>query len=799
MMRQYELVERVLRYNPDADEALLNRAYVYAMKAHGQQKRASGDPYFSHPLEVAAILTDLKLDDAAIATALLHDVIEDTKVTKSEIDQLFGAEIGGLVDGLTKIKRLDLVSKKAEQAENFRKLLIAFSSDVRVLLVKLADRLHNMRTLEHNSPESRRRNSEETLEIYAPLAGRMGMQQIRDELEELSFRWLHPEAYATLTNKLDELHKRNQGLVAEIGSQLSEELEKASIKAEVAGRAKKPYSVWRKMENRQISLEQLSDIYGFRIIVGSIDDCYRTLGVAHRRWRTVPGRFKDYISTPKQNNYQSIHTTIMGPRNQRVELQIRTHEMHHVAEYGIAAHALYKDKLLLAQEGKGVREDTDDAQMPPMVDGLPSKAMPYLWLRRLVAAVLDGQNSEEVMEHTKLERFDEQGFCFTPNGRMLALPPGATAIDFAYGVHTDVGNNTIGAIINGRQMPLRTVLKNGDEVEILTTHDQVPPAAWEHVAVTGRARGAIRRAVRDAQRKQSLELGKRLLNAKAEAVQVRLTPEKIARVAAQLGMKSADDLLVAVGREDVRMLDVMGALDPQAAARRTGLRARAQAALGLGGSRGAAVADRSSVGSSGNSGSHDEGWFNLSRVMGLKFKLPFSDGAGVLRPMGDNPRIGTEAASDAIVAEAPAISLKGLRNDIPVTFDKGGAVPGDRVVGILSGHQGIKIFQIDSPRLKDFEHERWIDVRWDVDLDRANLFPAHLSVTVQNEPGTLAEVARVIGEAGGNIDNLRMTKRAADYTEMLIELEVGDLVHLNMIIAGVRALPIVSSAERVFE
>src|SRR6185369_7633040 len=474
MMRQYELVERVLKYDPQADEALLNRAYVYAMKAHGNQKRASGAPYFSHPLEVAAILTDLKLDDATIATALLHDVIEDTDATRNEVDQMFGPEIGALVEGLTKIKRLDLVTKKAEQAENFRKLLVAISSDIRVLLIKLADRLHNMRTLEHMKPESRRRVSEETLEIYAPLAGRMGMQGMREELEELSFKWGNPTAYQAVLDKLDDIHKRNAGLVEEISSALKNKLADAGLPAEVYGREKKPFSIWRKMENRQISLEQLSDIYGFRVVVRDLDACYRALGIVHAAWRAVPGRFKDYISTPKQNNYQSIHTTIVGPRHQRVELQIRTDEMHRVAEYGVAAHALYKDGLARANNGSGVNGSATGAQY---------KENPYIWLRRLVDTLLEGDNPEEFLEHTKLELFQDQVFCFTPKGRLIALPRGATPIDFAYAVHTDIGNSCVGAAINGRQLPLTTQLRNGDEVEILTAKGQTPPAAWERIAV----------------------------------------------------------------------------------------------------------------------------------------------------------------------------------------------------------------------------------------------------------------------------------------------------------------------------
>ena len=356
------------------------------MKAHGHQKRASGDPYFSHPLEVAAILTELRLDDATIATALLHDVIEDTDATRSEIDHLFGPEIGALVDGLTKIKRLDLVSKKAEQAENFRKLLVAISSDIRVLLVKLADRLHNMRTLEHMKPESRKRIFRGDARHLRAARRPHGHAGMRDELEDHAFRWLHPEAYKTVTGKLAELRHKNRGLVEDSRKALAEKLAEVGIKAEVFGREKKPYAIWRKMANKQISLEQLSDIYAFRVIVDTIDDCYRVLGVAHTTWRTVPGRFKDYISTPKQNNYQSIHTTVVGPRHQRIELQIRTRAMHDIAEYGVAAHALYKDRL----GGNG--QFAAALKSAPMLD---KESGPYVWLRRLVETLLEGSNPEE--------------------------------------------------------------------------------------------------------------------------------------------------------------------------------------------------------------------------------------------------------------------------------------------------------------------------------------------------------------------------------------------------------------------
>jgi GTP pyrophosphokinase len=750
MMRQYELVERVQKYDPTADEALLNRAYVYAMKAHGTQKRASGAPYFSHPLEVAAILTELKLDDATIVTALLHDVIEDTDTTRAEIDQLFGPEIGALVDGLTKIKRLDLMSKQAEQAENFRKLLLAISSDIRVLLVKLADRLHNMRTLEHMKPESRARNSEETLEIYAPLAGRMGMQALRDELEEHAFRWLYPDAYKTVTEKLAEIRTKNEGLVDEIAKALSQKLNEVGIKAEVSGREKKPYSVWSKMANKQISLEQLSDIYAFRVVVDTIDDCYRVLGVSHTTWRTVPGRFKDYISTPKQNNYQSIHTTVVGPRHQRVELQIRTREMHSIAEYGVAAHALYKD----GQRVNG-SDHTNGSKNPAIYD---KDSGPYVWLRRLVETLLEGSNPEEFLEHTKLELFQDQVFCFSPKGRLIALPRGATPLDFAYAVHTDIGNAAVGAYVNGRHVPIDTQLRNGDEVEIQTSKTHTPPAAWESLAVTGRARAAIRRAARDAIRRQYAELGRRLLAAALERTGHDYTDEKLKKALPRLGHKTVEDMLAAVARNEVKVADVVHAIAPETAA--------------------------SAAPPSQPEGKAPRGWLSLTRAASQALKLE-SGGSG---------------EAQAPTGRVRGIPIRGVRNDMPVLFESGGAVPGDRIVGVLApGGEGIRVFQIHSPRLKEFEHERWIDVAWDIDPENPERFPALISVTAPNKPGTLAEIADVIGQAGGNIDNLKMLRRASDFTELRIGLEVWDLAHLNQIINGLKAKAVVSKVERVFE
>ncbi|MEO1746850.1 MAG: RelA/SpoT family protein, partial [Pseudomonadota bacterium] len=490
MMRQMDLIERVQHYKPNANEDLLNKAYVYAMNKHGDQKRASGDPYFSHPLEVAAILTEMHLDERTIAVALLHDTIEDTSATRKEIEDLFDPDTARLVDGLTKLKKLDLVSKKAVQAENLRKLLLAISDDVRVLLVKLADRLHNMRTLEHMRADKQARIAEETLEIYAPLAGRMGMQDMRDELEDLSFRYVNPEGYQSITERLAEVKERNAGLVEEITGTVRGLLADNGIHATVTSRMKRPYSVFKKMEAKGLSFEQLSDIYAFRILVESVDECYRALGIVHRKWKMVPLRFKDYISTPKQNDYQSLHTTIVGPSKQRVELQIRTMKMHQIAEYGVAAHAIYKD------EGSASKAAFKDSSA-------------YLWLRHTIDSLTIGDVGEEFLENTKLELFQDQVFCFTPKGRLIALPRGAIPVDFAYAVHTDVGNSCMGAKINGRVMPLVTKLENGDEVEILTSETASPPAAWEALVATGKARAAIRRATRAAVRRQYAGLGHR--------------------------------------------------------------------------------------------------------------------------------------------------------------------------------------------------------------------------------------------------------------------------------------------------
>ncbi|MEJ0013080.1 MAG: bifunctional (p)ppGpp synthetase/guanosine-3',5'-bis(diphosphate) 3'-pyrophosphohydrolase [Bauldia sp.] len=758
MMRQYELVERVTRYNPGADENLLNKAYIYAMQKHGAQQRANGDPYFSHPLEVAGILTDLKLDDSTIAVALLHDTIEDTDATRAEIDQMFGEDIGRLVEGLTKIKKLDLVSKKAAQAENLRKLLLAISADIRVLLVKLADRLHNMRTLQHMPEEARSRIAEETLDIYAPLAGRMGMHDMREELEELAFRHVNPEAHATIVRRLTDLRDRNQKLIAHIEEELTDKLGLAGIFAEVKGREKRPYSIFRKMERKAVSFEQLSDIIGFRVIVGGLEKCYAAVGVVHTTWPAVPGRFKDYISTPKQNDYRSIHTTVVGPGRQRVELQIRTADMHRVAEYGIATHALYKDGVTPKPNGNGSGNGKHDASKPAL-PGFNDEIRAYEWLRRTVETLAAGDTPEEFLEHTKLELFQDQVFCFTPKGRLIALPRGATPIDFAYAVHTDIGDTCVGAKVNGRNLPLMTELHNGDEVEIVTSKAQVPPPAWESMVVTGKARSAIRRATRSVVRKQYAGLGKQILERAFARAGRAFSEELIAKALPRLAQSNTEDAFAAVGRGEIPSLNVLRAVYPD----HKEAQARAKP-------------------------KSEEGWFGLKRGSGMKFRVP-----GLSRKPA--------AVGPAKPGAASAIPIRGLNGESVVRFAESGAVPGERIVGILMPGEGVTIFPIESAALKEFddEPERWLDVRWDVDESTPVRFPARIQVTEINEPGSLAQVAQVIADNEANISSIKTLTSAPDFSVILIDVEVFDVKHLNRLIAQLKARPVVSSVTRVSE
>ena len=734
MMRQYELVERVQAYNPNADEQLLNKAYVYAMQKHGSQKRASGDPYFNHPLEVAAILTELKLDDASIAVGLLHDTIEDTDATRAEIDQLFGGEIGTIVDGLTKIERLNLVSREEAQAENLRKLLLAISQDVRVLLVKLADRLHNMRTLQFMAPEKQRRIAQETMDIYAPLAGRMGMQDMRNELEDLSFRILQPDHYAAITARLEQMQADNKETIDTITAELSERLAEAGITARVKARVKSPYSIFSKIERKSIALEQLSDMIGFRVIVGSEEECYRTVGLVHMTWKVVPGRFKDYISVPKHNDYQSIHTTIVGPSRQRVELQIRTEAMDRIAEFGIAAHALYKD---------GASANLGRIEM---------ESHAYGSLRQTISHLTSGISTEDFLEYTKLELFQDQVFCFTPRGRLIALPRGATPIDFAYALHTDIGDTCVGAKINGLILPLVTQLRSGDEVEILRDQNHRPPSNWIGIAATGKARAAIRRAVRQAAAQRAYALGEHVLNMMLEREGVMLDESESKALAEALDQQNKRDLLVAVGEGKIGSEPLAAAL-----AQVKGIRKRRRK-LDL------PVADTA------------DGWFALRSSDEFRFRVPGGQRSG--------PR-----------AKA---ALAQLDFHTPVMVSGEGIVPGDRLVGILEPDNPLTVYPIHSDALieKHDSDVAWVDVRWNLQRGDEKLYSTVISMESVNRPGSLAQISSAIAACDANINNLVMRMISPDFHQMIFEIEVRDLAQLTDVLATLKRSPGLSAVQR---
>lgn len=537
-----DLVALVRAYNPKSNEKHIRLAYEYGQQMHEGQFRHSGEPYFTHPVSVAAILTEQQLDDATIITALLHDTIEDTKASYAEVEKRFGRDVAELVDGVTKLTNLQLNSTETKQAENFRKLFMAMSKDLRVILVKLADRLHNMRTIKSMRPDKQTQKARETMDIYAPLAGRMGMQWMREELEDLAFRVLNPEGRQSIIRRFITLQRETGDVIQRITGDMRHELEKAGIEAEVFGRAKKPYSIWRKMEEKEQSFSRLSDIYGFRVIMSSDDECYRALGVIHRRWRAVPGRFKDYISQPKTNGYRSIHTTVSGRDGKRVEVQIRTRQMHDVAETGVAAHWSYRD---------GVR-----SKNPFAVD-------PVKWVAQLTEQLDSEEDHEDFLEAVKLEMYADQVFCFTPKGEVVKLPRGATPIDFAYAIHTRIGSACVGAKIDGMRVPLWTRVKNGQSIEIITAQGQTPQVTWLDIATTGKAKTAIRRSLREVDRARFASLGRELARSAFEQIGKTAT-EKVLRTAARnLRLKNAEQLLEKLGSADLTGSEAVQAVYPE--------------------------------------------------------------------------------------------------------------------------------------------------------------------------------------------------------------------------------------------
>lgn len=714
MVTKQSLVDLVSTYQPDLDAVLLMDACNFSEKAHSHQKRASGEPYFQHPLEVSEILASMKLDVASIITGLLHDTVEDTEVTLEDITEHFGGEVASLVDGVTKLTKIEYQSDQQRQAENFRKLLIAMSKDIRVLLIKLADRLHNMRTIGFvKSRDKRLRISHETMDIYSPLAERLGIQHLKNELQDLAFQELYPEVRLSIIKRLEFLRKQDETMIDRVIRNITDVVKDNVNLIEVTGRQKTPCSIWRKMESKNIGFEQLSDIVAFRIIVKDIDDCYKALGAIHNKYHMVPDSFKDYISTPKNNGYQSLHTVVMGPERQVVEVQIRTDHMHEVAEYGVAAHWSYKQKKDYSTDGKQFR-----------------------WMRELLEILERAEGPEEFLEHTKLEMYYDQVFCFTPKGDLIAMPKGATPVDFAYAVHSGVGHNCVGAKINGRIVPLRTELHNGDQVEIITSKTQVPSPSWEKFVVTGKARSEIRRFVRQQQRAEYVNLGKAIIS-KAFREEGREFKEKaLDTVLEHFHKTDIDELYAAVGEGNINKNDIITTLFP----------------------------DRKVT----------KNKKNLFSFFRKNAKHPITSKGNHALP---------------ITGLMPGMALHFAGCCHPL--------PGEKIVGIVNTGKGVTIHTTDCEVLSNYTDtpERWIDVGWDQEsLDSIHI--GRLKLIVSHESGTLASLSNSIAKDLGNINNLKIITRSSDFFEILVDVEVRGTRHLTNIISSLRALECVHSVER---
>ncbi|MCP4395438.1 MAG: bifunctional (p)ppGpp synthetase/guanosine-3',5'-bis(diphosphate) 3'-pyrophosphohydrolase [Alphaproteobacteria bacterium] len=725
MLRQFELVERVKTYDPNADEDALDRAYVYAVKKHGSQLRASGDPYFSHPVEVAGILTNFKLDAASIITGLLHDVVEDTGTSLDEIRELFGDEVATLVDGVTKLSRIELRSSSAanKQAENFRKFVVAMSTDIRVLLIKLADRLHNMRTLEFiKSEDKRRRIALETAEIYAPLSGRIGMQEIKTELDDLAFEQLHPDSRTSIIARLEYLRTKGGDIVPNTINKIKETLKESGIDCIVHGREKTPYSIWQKMQNQNINFEQVADIIAFRIIVKTVEECYLALGAIHTKYTSVGNdKIKDYISGPKPNGYQSLHTTVIGPFREPIEVQIRTEEMHEISEKGVAAHWVYK---------QGNSKNKEDKKQ-------------FRWLRELLEILEHASDPEEFLENTKLEMFHEQVFCFTPNGDLITLPKGSTPVDFAYAVHSQVGNRCVGAKINGIIANLRTDLQNGDQVEILTSKQQKPSPEWETFVVTGKAKANIKKFTRAAKRSNYIDQGRQNIYRAFRKASKEYSDKLLKDVPQKFNLETIDDLFASIGEGSTTANEVINQLFPEEKPSR------------------------------------------VSRVMEQIKRV--STSKRFLRKKKKSEH-------------HDSVPISGVMTGMSIHLAKCcHPIPGDKIAGIITTGKGVTIHAIDCPILERFKDapERWLDVQWKKTTEETFL-TCRLKVILENALDSIPVLSTIIAQNEGNITNIIFGNSGdLDYHEVSIDIEVQNTQHLSTIIAALRAETLVNSVERI--
>ena len=704
-----QLFIKIKAYDPSVDEDRFRRAFFFGMEAHDGQTRASGEPYYTHPIAVANLLADMKLDLDTVITALLHDTVEDCEITLNAVDKAFGARVSQLVDGVTKLSRIGRQTGQSSlQAENFRKLLLAMSEDVRVLLVKLADRTHNMHTILHiPKPEKRARIARETLEIYAPLAELIGVSNLQHSLEDEAFAVLHEEMAQTINARLDYMVQESEIVIPTISVELQDVVERGGVECSVNGRLKSAYSIWRKMQRKKVTMDQLSDIMAFRVLVPSSGDCYRALGCIHAAYPNVMGRIKDYISTPKRNGYQSIHTGVIGPENHKIEIQVRTPEMHSIAEYGVAAHWSYKTK------------------------DFNKKTFKFKWIEELVGILDEEAGAEEFLEHTKMDLYHDQGFCFTPRGDLIALPKGATAVDFAYAVHSKVGEKCCGVRINGKNRQLATELENGDKIDIVTKATARPLAEWESFVKTGRAKSGIRRSVRAERAVEFSRVGRSILQKVFSERNKRLEKRVLNKILQLFNVQKVEDIFAQIGEGRLQPEVVLEKLYPDLAKSKK----RSKPA-------------------------------SLSSTARAKINEP------VLKIQGVSP-------GDAITLARCCHPL-----------------PGEEIVGIFTTGKGVTVHRADCATLVDFNDtpELWMDVGWEHEGPRRVL--CRLNTVLSNEPGALAAVATVIGQQGGNISNIHLTDRNADFFSFKLDLEVKDVEHMRTIIAVLQANNFVERVER---
>jgi len=671
----------------------------FAIKHHGEQKRKSGEPYFFHPIAVAEIIADYKLDVDTILTALLHDVIEDTAVSKEQIEEEFGRDVANMVEGVTKLTQIKFKSYHQKQAENFRKFIIAISEDIRVLIVKLADRLHNVKTLHHiDNIEKKRRIALETMEIYAPLAERIGMQRIKDEFQNIAFKILNPEGFKSIKSRLEFL--RNEGMVITegISSELTNVIKsKTEIEANVFGREKRPYSIWRKMQKKKVAFEQLSDIIGFRVIVKTEEECYKALFAIHTKYHSISENFKDYISTPKTNGYRSLHTVIIGPKQNKIEVQIRTQEMQRVAEIGVAAHWSYKqNKIYNNLEGRQ-----------------------YKWIKELLDIIETATEPEEFLEHTKLQMYHDTVFCFSPKGDLIPLPKGATAVDFAFAVHSDVGLRCVGARVNGQIVPLRKPLENGDQIDILQAKQKAPSASWESFVKTGRARGLIRRYFRQKHFDDLEKFGRKIIENEFLSHSKIMSSEDIGQCAVQLGLENARELFIKIGNREIDYKKIC------------------------------------------------RDFFNIGLQEKPNKKNYFVEKS--------KPNLSVEKTSSPIIGVPVGVQVKFMECCFPL--------PGENIIGIKNGKTELRIHRAGCLNLEEFmeKPEKWQDVKWHVKAEEMQFYTSRIKAEIYHKPGALSIVANEIGKQNVNISNIRISEKSSDFYQFIVDLELRSLLQLKEI------------------